>query len=84
MTNDGLPTAMIERPIVAAVTMVAHENASRSRPDLHRRLKAPLGDALLRLLKSDAHAVRRLAALSRFKRLAFFGMDDETSHAELV
>jgi hypothetical protein len=55
-----------------------------ARPDLLRRLKAPLGHALLQLLKSDAPTVRRFAALSKFKCLEFFGMDGDDSHAGLV
>jgi hypothetical protein len=83
MTNDVLPISNDRTPIVIAVTMVAHENASRSRPDLLRRLKAPWSRAAA-ASQVDAHAVRRIAALSRFKRLAYFGMDDEASHAGLV
>jgi hypothetical protein len=66
------------------MAVIACENASCGSADLLRHLEAPVGDALLKLLKPHAHAVHGLGALAALEGRPFLGVDNEDPHARLL
>jgi hypothetical protein len=55
--------AILISPAAITMAMIAREDAGSGGTDLLRSLEAPVGDALLKLLKPHAHAVHGLGAL---------------------
>ena len=66
------------------MTVIAREDASGGGADLLRDLEAPVGNALLKLLKAHAHAVHGLGALAALVGRPFLGVDNEDAHARLL
>src|SRR5215470_16669793 len=76
--------AILISPAVIAMAVIAREDAGGGGADLLRDLEAPVGDALLKLLKPHAHALHGLGALAALVGGPFLGMDNEDAHARLL